>query len=63
MLAWTHLLLLLLRVQDEDGRPLQGRHLGLYGKANAIGYDTNGDGRVDALDTTGDGNIDTLLQA
>jgi hypothetical protein len=28
------------------------------GIANATGYDTNGDGHIDALDTTGDGRID-----
>ena len=26
-----------------------------------VGYDTNGDGRVDSLDTNGDGNIDALV--
>eukprot|EP01050_Picozoa_sp_SAG11_P045002 SAG11_NODE_22190_length_410_cov_1.302251_1_plen_45_part_10 len=26
-----------------------------------VGYDTNGDGKVDSLDTNGDGNIDSLL--
>ena len=31
------------------------------GIANAMGYDTNGDGQIDSLDTTGDGMIDTRL--
>ena len=31
------------------------------GIANAMGYDTNGDGKIDALDTTLDGKIDTVL--
>jgi hypothetical protein len=26
-----------------------------------VGYDTTGDGRVDAFDTTGDGQIDAVL--
>eukprot|EP01051_Picozoa_sp_SAG22_P006799 SAG22_NODE_458_length_10257_cov_4.533373_4_plen_831_part_00 len=29
--------------------------------ATMVGYDTNGDGRVDSLDTNGDGNIDALV--
>ena len=32
------------------------------GIANAMGYDTSGDGKIDALDTTGDGKIDTVLE-
>ena len=31
------------------------------GRADAVGYDTNGDGHVDSLDTTGDGLIDARV--
>ena len=41
-----------------DGRPLD---LSGDGQADAVGYDTNGDGRVDALDTNGDGKIDSKI--
>ncbi len=41
-----------------DGRPLD---LSGDGLADAVGYDTNGDGRVDALDTNGDGKIDSKI--
>lgn len=40
------------------GRPLD---LSGDGQADAVGYDTNGDGRVDALDTNGDGKIDSKI--
>ena len=32
------------------------------GVAETTGYDTVGDGKVDALDTSGDGRIDTKLR-
>ena len=32
------------------------------GIANAMGYDTSGDGKIDALDTNLDGKIDTVLE-
>ena len=32
------------------------------GVANAMGFDTTGDGKVDSVDTTGDGRPDTKLQ-
>jgi hypothetical protein len=41
-----------------EGRPLD---LSGDGQADAVGYDTNGDGRVDALDTNGDGKIDSKI--
>jgi serine/threonine-protein kinase TTK/MPS1 len=31
------------------------------GKADAVGYDTNGDGQIDSLDTTNDGLIDSKI--
>ena len=33
-------------------------HLGYVGVADAIGYDTTGDGKIDALDTNLDGRIE-----
>eukprot|EP01052_Picozoa_sp_SAG31_P003364 SAG31_NODE_128_length_23532_cov_21.204754_9_plen_1004_part_00 len=32
------------------------------GRADAVGYDTNGDGKIDSLDTTGDGLIDSVIE-
>ena len=32
------------------------------GIANAVGYDTTGDGKIDSLDTNGDGIIDTKVK-
>ena len=45
--------------------PLQsGVHVDTTGDgvANAVGYDTTGDGKIDSLDTTGDGRIDMSRQ-
>eukprot|EP01047_Picozoa_sp_COSAG01_P106529 COSAG01_NODE_35633_length_529_cov_0.779070_1_plen_59_part_00 len=33
------------------------------GQPDAMGYDTTGDGRIDALDTNGDGQIDSKILA
>ena len=41
----------------------QGKRIDLNGDGyrETVGYDTTGDGRVDALDTAGDGRIDAYI--